>query len=425
MPAPPRLPALDGLRVIAEYFVVRHHILPTYNATFPTEHVNDPIGADIMSLFYVLTGFVTMYRTSHEDLSSWQRKKEFWLSRLYRLYPVFLANWLFQWIGRHVNEAVGASDPDTCVYAYVCPFTQLFMLDSVCGCSIRYLVNGVSWYFSSIFWLWMPFPFFKDRVLQFFATGQVWHKICYVATIWSLIPVLLWGFDLYTVMPFPPVRFGEFLVGCGVAVCVLQDEPYPNVLSGGKFMAPATTWFGLFLLEQTRHNLGFLCLQEKTVTMTCSMWKWGQEWTENSPPCILVTEKLLNKTALVWGVLIYGLTKAELASEDNPLLRVLRSGVLQELSRISVVLYLSHMTVSGALTHVCMWTLGWMQDEWNGDSLLICVYGLCYMLHHTLKAHLPAFKKAQAIEDCQEAEMLMKTLTLAEPEAIVLDADEG
>lgn len=389
MPPPQRLLALDGMRAFMEYFIIRHHIVPSATADARTGH-HDPIGSDVMSFFFVLTGFVTMYRAEHEDLSTWARKKRFWMSRLTRIYPIFLMNWLFQWFGRGLRLLVDRSyEADPCVYWHVCPYTQLIMMDNWLGCGYG-LLNGVTWYISAIFWLWILFPFAKDRISSFFSSGRPWERICYVGLGWMLVPVLMLGFDLYTVMPFPPARLGEFLVGCGVAVVIHRNEPYPSVLANRKYWVPGIVWACFFNLALSKHWFSFLCLRESTHSEVCAVWKFGQDYRENEPPCILVLDKLVNKTALIWAALVYGLARADMDGDTDWVLRLLRSEAMQTLASISVVVYISHVNVAHALTHVCRFILGWPVDDWRGDAIMLAVYCMCYALQKVLLAHAPA-----------------------------------
>ena len=60
----PKLHNVNSIRVIAEYLVVRYHVLKQDNG----EH--GAMGLDIMSFFFVLSGFGTMYTFEPEYLTT-------------------------------------------------------------------------------------------------------------------------------------------------------------------------------------------------------------------------------------------------------------------------------------------------------------------------------------------------------------------
>ncbi len=68
MSSKPRpLHTINAMRVLAEYWVVRHHCLVKRR---PAKLDMGPIGDDIMSFFFVMSGFVVMYRHEKTDFSS-------------------------------------------------------------------------------------------------------------------------------------------------------------------------------------------------------------------------------------------------------------------------------------------------------------------------------------------------------------------
>ena len=87
--------------MIAEYLVVRHHVL-LYHMIYQKGaegikilvHGRGPIGMDIMCFFFVLSWFVMTYMYKHADFSGWKRRKAFTQRRLMQVYPVFLFCWL-------------------------------------------------------------------------------------------------------------------------------------------------------------------------------------------------------------------------------------------------------------------------------------------------------------------------------------------
>ncbi len=92
----PKLHALNGIRVLAEFAVVRLHSLHDHRieriSTGDEElqsHMRGPYGMDIMCFFFVLSGFVMMYTHQDADFSHW--KSKLWFKS--RLIRDFISQW--------------------------------------------------------------------------------------------------------------------------------------------------------------------------------------------------------------------------------------------------------------------------------------------------------------------------------------------
>ncbi len=65
---PPVLHTVNAIRVLAEFFVVRLHVLHDHMLQGEyNEHEHGPLGMDVMTLFYVMSGFVMMYSYGQDD----------------------------------------------------------------------------------------------------------------------------------------------------------------------------------------------------------------------------------------------------------------------------------------------------------------------------------------------------------------------
>ena len=380
---PRKLHGIDAIRVVAEYLVVRFHVLPEDKR----EGFHGPIGVDIMSFFFVLSGFVMMYTFERADFSTWQAVRQFWWDRLRRVYPVFLINWLC-WI----PYLVKVWDPDTkegqCWLRKLCPLLQLVMLDGWAGCGVAFTANGVSWYLSCLMWLWLVFPLIKDALVDRFSrAGSVWAKMAWINLAWICIVCLFWPFDLYTISGLPFLRIGEFLIGCGVASALRLEAP--GWLANGRHWIPFAGVVLFYCFQRVDHGLWFLCLHENAQHDGCSIWNAGQAWVENKPPCITVFEKIPNKYALVWAVLIHGVARAEIAGVKGGFLQ---AEVFKLLSSFSLALYLGHVNMYMAVVGIGR-VLGWNKVDWRDDTVLILVYLLCYGMHSLMVA---AYTRLQA-----------------------------
>ena len=144
MSSKPRpLHSINAMRVLSEYWVVRHHCLEMRT---PPRLEMGPIGDDIICFFFVMSGFVVMYMHEKTDFSGWHSKRDFIVSKVKLIYPVFLLNILFEIPSRILANK-------SCWVYYLCPALQLIMLDGWAGCGSLFPLHGTAWFLSCIIWL--------------------------------------------------------------------------------------------------------------------------------------------------------------------------------------------------------------------------------------------------------------------------------
>ena len=180
MSSKPRpLHTINAMLVLAEYWVVRYHCLVKRGPEKPNM---GPIGDDIMgfSNFFVMSGFVVMYRHEKTDFSSWESKREFLVSRVRLVYPVFLLNIMFEIPSRILAN-------HSCWVYYFCPALQLIMLDGWAGCGWLFQLHGTAWFLSCIIWLWLAFPFVRDCIVErLFGQQWLWCKMA-INMVWAMM----------------------------------------------------------------------------------------------------------------------------------------------------------------------------------------------------------------------------------------------
>lgn len=401
---PTRIRALDGMRVIGEYFVVRHHVLADRGWS-----AGGPLGLDIMSFFFVLSGFVTMWISHDEDLSNWRKRMEFVTKRAIRFAPIFALNYA---VG--IPNRLFGLYRRGCWLDAVCPILQFAALDSWCGCGFQFILNAPCWFLSTMIWQWVFWADIKDWLLEWLEDkSKAWKRIYTIALLWLIFPMLLIHLDVYTISCFPIVRFGEFLAGSGVA-CVLlfhRDAPPPWWLQGRRFWYPFAFVIFLYNLQTLKHGMSFLCLGELAEHSRCDVWQQAQKDSVHglTPPCLTLLDKVVNKYTLVWAGIIYGVARAELTGEDDHwTMRVLQADVFQFLSKFSITLYLSHINVWIVVRDVVWFVLGWRLEDWRDDTVLFCTYLGCYGVHVGALAAVRRFwewrasKKAPVVEEADD-----------------------
>lgn len=412
---PIQLHSLNAMRVIAEYFVIRYHVLPNHiEKEEENIHQREAIGLDIMSFFFVLSGFVLMYRYEREDFSTLASKRKFVEKRIYKMYPIFFINWLFCLPMKIISPSPSER---TCWFYTVCPALQLLMLDCWFGCGYNFIFIGVSWFISCIIWLWVLFPFIKEfLVRQLFKQNFIWSSIIIINCIWAYVFYLLWDYDIYTLSPTPILRVGEFLTGCGTALSLKQD-PLPTWISKAMPWILFSFLTIVYNLECVDHGIDSICLREKPLHDDCSIWHAGQkQLTDVKPPCVTIFEKFYNKYAIIWAYLIHWIAKKELKLQETEntsgwLMRVLQADIFKFLSKFSLTLYLSHYSMNKAIEILSEYLMNLKISQWKDDTLMLSVYISCYGLHSgvtALSAWIIGFTHKSNSLEIEHAELLEK-----------------
>lgn len=364
---PPRLHAVDGIRVIAEFFVVRHHV---------TEHTSDGnwyAGVDLMSLFFVLSGFSLMYTNEREDFTSWPKVIGFWRRRLAPVYVVHLIHWLC-WM----PDVVKRQWVD-CLSTRACPLLQLGWLDSWVGCGMD-VPNFPSWYLSCQVWFWIAFPLIRDALVErVFNQANMWSKMGALHMVSMGIFLACWPLSIITVIGFPPARFLEFVLGAGAALALHTQTPV--LLRGGRHWLFLACIVSVYIAGMLNQTVTSVCLHE-SLQRNCSLWDRFPDMTGPvTAPCNTWADKILSKSALVWAIVVHGVARTELDGTGGWPARFLSSGPFREMSKISLNLYLGHINMCMVVDWLGETLLGIGREDWNSDTKLFWVYLLCYWLH--------------------------------------------
>lgn len=392
---PVSLHSINAMRVLAEFWVIRFHCLD-YRGP-PSRNNMGPVGEDIMCFFFVLSGFVLMYRHEKTEFTSWESKRDFVLSRVKRVYPPFLLNYLFS---LPFQVMIRLPAVEYCWAKYLCSALQLVMLDGWAGCGAAFTVLCVAWYLSCIIWLWLVFPFFKDFIVDYVYAGQrIWLKMGLISLLWSALMLALRGYDVQTLAGVPVLRLGEFLVGCGAALAMQHETP--ACLAGNLFWFPFICTIMIYILQETPHGQSWVCLREHIQHEECTLWHPVQKQFDGiEPPCITWAEKIPNKYAFIFAATLHGLARAELKGDKTVwFLGILRAQFFRAVGSFSLILYLSHMNMAAAIRWIFSTVLRWNPAEVHDDILLFWIYITCYLLNLAMTRLLVPLKNSPAAEE--------------------------
>ena len=210
-----RIKSLQLLRGIAFICVFLQH---SGNMIF------DGLGAYAVSLFITLSGFLVSYHSNwnssdeifHFDiLSSWKK-----IRRLYPLHIVTMIAALIYEILTDVivgGEQIRVSFLGT-IFLNVCLMQSWIPIKLPIVGSVYYSFNGVSWYLSTMLFVYALFPLIKHMILK---SGDLWKLLLF--TIWTEILFSIFGMLFFgtsgTLLKwftyvFPPMRVFDFAYGC-------------------------------------------------------------------------------------------------------------------------------------------------------------------------------------------------------------------
>jgi peptidoglycan/LPS O-acetylase OafA/YrhL len=332
--SPPPLKSLNAARVFAEFWVVHLHFMADHSAAMGI------LVEDLMSFFFVLSGFVMTYTHRDDDLSDFVLIKAFWWNRIRKMYPVFLIFWV---LGVVLNAADGLYANAT-RGTLLCHVSQLFMMSGWLGCESN-LVNGVSWYLHALFWMWLAFPWLLRLQLHLRRTPLPILSGLSMGLILLFRPLGYWKYA-----PLPPARVVEFYMG-GVAA-LSEDEP-KRVVAISALLFLVLFYVGIYYLE-------LFCKQP----CTTGLWSFAGtcliDWSYAFP----------TKFAWLWVHIIHWLASTAFFTEDH------NNTLLQTLSSFSLHLYLGHAIIHSLLSRL---SVALRSDrDWGLHTLFLAVYGLSY-----------------------------------------------
>jgi peptidoglycan/LPS O-acetylase OafA/YrhL len=342
------LASLNSLRVIAEFWVVHHHITlshPVINAFV----------WDLMSFFFVLSGFVLTHTHQHNDLSTWAARRAFWWRRWSKTYPVYFMFWAITLV---LSLALHSKS-----HVPTCCWLQLVCFDGWVLCDFLDLYNAVSWYISALAWAWLGFPWLLPALSRAASTVGPWILM---ACLWVMalgINTAMLSQGILRGYSYPGLRILEFAIGCLAATTIHTRLHW--LLAVGPALLLTAGYATMFSFSLGRDD-----------AYAHTEFHWA------APDSFGTTYKwytaFVTKTALVWAALIQYLAASERLHLPHWLSGTLRdSPTLRTLSDFSLQLYLGHQTlhmVAKDLSRVTIGPLGL-------HLLFLVVYGSCYLVY--------------------------------------------
>jgi len=238
-----RLDALTGLRFVAISFIVVRHLGEV--AVAQTPRLVQRVFAHafhVMPLFFVLSGFVITYQYGERVRSGELRAREFWISRLLRIWPIYLvALALRVAVDAHGNggvprlHALGALSQALLLQGWTPPLV--------------WFGNVPGWTVSVEAFLYLVFPWLVVRISRLEmhralgVAAVAWFLGQLVATLYMVTLPDGWPprgepseFFLDLLRYLPPLHLPSFLIGVVTARVYLDDRASGRRRAGGRLV---------------------------------------------------------------------------------------------------------------------------------------------------------------------------------------------
>jgi peptidoglycan/LPS O-acetylase OafA/YrhL len=233
--APPRLPALTGLRFIAALGVVGVHI-EWLTSLPPVVRELAATGTSGVYLFFVLSGFVLTYTYAEWFADGTHRRGAFWWARIARIYPLHLlalaVMTVLTVVGGHVSDLLDAYSAPALVVSWL---ATLVLVQGWLPLPVFYVWNGISWSLTCEAAMYAAFPTLMARLLRKTPTpgaalrliAVAWLGLCLAAAAGAagLVLTMMWlGFRpsptdwFFSPFYMPAVTIWQFIIGCGLGI---------------------------------------------------------------------------------------------------------------------------------------------------------------------------------------------------------------
>lgn len=330
---------LNSLRVIFEFIIVSYHITADLGSNDTFVH-SYGIKNCLMSFFFVLSGFVSMYTTDGKD-------NRYFIRRLKKTYPFYI----LMWFAGLPAMILGTLYHNKCmIQSWIYTLLQPLCLEVFLGWRTDGS-NIPAWYYTVLVFLWFIHSYFDlkywiyDHPLKFMV-------LFYVISV--ALSILFFYFDRESVKQLPLFRILEFFMGGAAAISFRKGYMMNGKLASFCFMiffvlTVFTTAKPSYWADDLWHN------------GTCTFWSQYDEF-EFRP------NGLITITSVIWAIIIHWFACSECSGEYNVVLNVLRFDFFKSLSTFSLQLYLSHWVTTSTILYRLLVELGilnWFSKEFH------------------------------------------------------------
>ena len=206
---------LDILRILAAFcvFIFHLHLHCTFNLNLKILNDFFSNGAVVMVLFFMLSGFLLFYTNYENDFSEFSNIFKFLLKRIIRIYPIYLVYLI----------SVYFLDKTTILNKIVLIPCELFLQQSLYPSSYDYVGNSGSWFVSTIFILYILFPYIM-QILKNIKIKQIF--VILIMIFFAIYPAIIPAYfeeNMAYIYANPAFRIPEFVIGMCIAKIYIEN----------------------------------------------------------------------------------------------------------------------------------------------------------------------------------------------------------
>lgn len=298
------LHALTGLRFVAALHVVLFHFARPLAATAPWPwHGLTYSGYVGVSLFFVLSGFVLAYSYLSPDSVEVRSKREFWIARFARVYPVYLLGLILS-VPMFIQRRLPLNTAYSWAELGTLSGLTLTLTQSWLPWTAR-VWNKVAWSLSVEAFFYALFPFVAVLLVR----APTRRLLLISGALWGASLLLPFGYTMlnpafngsqgalgHMIMFNPLMRLPEFLIGMVAGLSFVRQRQ--NEVRSARWGYVATlavlTWVGLLTISD---HIPFLPLHNSLLAPLFALMIYavgsGTGWIVrclSSPICILLGE---------------------------------------------------------------------------------------------------------------------------------------
>lgn len=235
---------LQGLRGILLLEIFMFH-------SFQTRLFN---GAFAVSAFFMLSGFVLVYKHLNDDTAA-QNPYHFARKKILSIYPYHVLFLLLAFIPC-ITRMIAANEFSGIFSQFSQLAVSLLLVQSwIPDTSYYFSMNGISWYLSTSIFLYFCFPFICSHLKQWHTRRHAYVVMVFLILVDLFISLAAFCFEYYNISflashwftyIFPPARLPDFLIGCCLGYLYLNHrDDYTNIPDKALHVLEAFTIVGI------------------------------------------------------------------------------------------------------------------------------------------------------------------------------------
>lgn len=214
---------IDIYRIFAVFIVFVFHLNIHFNFQIHIKIIDRFInqGATVMTLFFMLSGFLLYYLHGETNLMIWENFKYFCKKRILKIYPLYISFIATFYILFYTKENFNP----------IIIFMQIIPLQGFFQKTFSIATNGGTWFISVIFFAYLCFPFLAFILKSIKFNSFILFFLSYILCNYFVITDLYYTDNLLHLYISPIFRLLEFFIGMITAKIFIETKQKINLNS--------------------------------------------------------------------------------------------------------------------------------------------------------------------------------------------------